>query len=64
MRERQGCRSSSIEGDMGDVGVRRLCRLRARRVDGCCQAPFLVTADDCLLAGRLGVPSLPVLAFR
>ena len=26
--------------------------------------PSLVTADDCLLAGRLGVPSLPVLAFR
>jgi hypothetical protein len=24
----------------------------------------LMTAGDCLLAGRLGVPSLPVLAFR
>jgi hypothetical protein len=27
-------------------------------------APSLMTAGDCLLAGRLGVPSLPVLAFR
>ena len=35
MRERQGCRSVSIEGDLGDVGVRRLFRLRARRMDGC-----------------------------
>jgi len=34
MRERQGCRSAGIEGEMGDVGDRRLCRLRARRVDG------------------------------
>src|SRR5712691_1733848 len=25
MRERQGCRSASIEGDRGDVGDRRLC---------------------------------------
>src|SRR5260370_3763671 len=35
MRERQGCRSVSIQGDTGDVGERRFCTLRARRVDGC-----------------------------
>ena len=34
MRERQGCRSASIQGDTGDMGERRFCRLRARRVDG------------------------------
>ena len=37
LRFRPGCRSASIEGDTGDVGDRRFCRLRARRVDRCCQ---------------------------
>jgi hypothetical protein len=69
MRERQGCRSASIQGDTGDMGERRFCRLRARRVvvcqHGSCtfrtrSASSLVTVDDCLLAGRLGVLSLPV----
>jgi hypothetical protein len=63
MRERQGCRSASIEGDMGtwviDVSVD--CALGPWTV---LLAPSLVAADDCLLAGRLGAPSLPVLAFR
>ena len=63
MRERQGCRSASIEGDTGtwviDVSVD--CALGAWTV---LLALSLVTADNCLLAGRLGVPSLPVLAFR
>jgi hypothetical protein len=64
MRERQGCRSTSSQGDTGDVGERRFCRLRARRVDGRAStgvvllalglASFQVTADDCLFAGRLG----------
>jgi len=34
MRERQGCRSASIQGDTGDLGDQRFCRLRVRRVDG------------------------------
>jgi hypothetical protein len=63
MRERQGCRSASIEGDTGtwviDVSVD--CALGAWRV---LSAPSLVTAADWLFAGRLGTPSLPVLAFR
>src|SRR5580704_11556775 len=59
MRERQGCRSASIQGDTGDVGDRRFCKLRARRVE-VLPASSLVTVDDCLLAARLGVLSLPV----
>jgi hypothetical protein len=59
MRERQGCRSVSIEGDLGDVGVRRLFRLRARRVDGWFGT---VPGDGSRLPvrRRLGTPSLPV----
>jgi hypothetical protein len=59
MRERQGCRSVSIEGDLGDVGVRRLFRLRARRMDGCFQT---VPGDGSWLPVRrcIGAPSLPV----
>jgi len=34
MRERQGCRSASIQGETGDVGETHFCGLRAKRVDG------------------------------
>jgi hypothetical protein len=63
MRERQGCRSASIEGDtvMWVIDVSLGCALGAWTV---LSAPSLMTAGDCLLTGRLGVPSLPVLAFR
>jgi hypothetical protein len=63
MRERQGCRSASIEGDtvMWVIDVSVGCALGAWTV---LSALSLVTADDCLFAGRLGVPSLSVLAFR
>jgi hypothetical protein len=69
MLERQGCRSASIQGETGDVGETRFCGLRARRMDGCANtggctsrarsASSLMTADDCLFVGRLGVLSLP-----
>ena len=44
------------------MGDRRLSKLGARRVDGAVST-VLVMADDCLLAGCFGVPSLPGLGF-
>jgi hypothetical protein len=44
MRERQGCRSVSVQGDTGDVGERPFCRLHARRVDGCASTGVVLLA--------------------
>jgi hypothetical protein len=66
MRERQGCRFGKHPGRYGtwvnDVSVD--CAFGAwmvRKHGGCTSrarsASSLVTADDCLLAGRLGAPS-------
>jgi len=63
MRERQGCRSASIQGDTGDVGDRRICKLRARRVDGCCQhSPWWRQSTTCSPAPRCAFP--PSLGFQ
>ena len=56
-----GRQASGAIQDTWVIDVSVGCVLGARTV---LSALSLVTADDCLLAGRLGVPSLPVLAFR